>query len=103
MPAPPLQLVLLATAAVLVVHGLFGPDLAPGNLATVLTWVHYRGLLVVALLAAGNLFCAGCPFILARDWGRRLHAPTRLWPKRLRGKWIAIVLLVAVLFWSRAL
>ena len=92
------QLVLLATAAVLVLHGLLGPDLAPGNLATVLTWVHYRGLLVVALLAAGNLFCAGCPFILARDWGRRLHAPTRLWPKRLRGKWIAIALFIAVLF-----
>ena len=33
------------------------PQERPGNLATVLTWVHYRGLLVVALLAAGNL-CA---------------------------------------------
>ncbi len=93
-----LQLVLLALAAVVVLHGLAGPDLAPGNLATVLTWVHYRGLLVVGLLAAGNLFCAGCPFVRVRDWGRRLHAPTRLWPKRLRGKWIAIVLFVAVLF-----
>ena len=93
-----LQLVLLAAAAVVVLHGLFGPDIAPGNLATVLTWVHYRGLLVIALLAAGNFFCAGCPFVLVRDWGRRLHAPARLWPKRLRGKWIAIVLFVAVLF-----
>ena len=93
-----LQLVLLVAAAILVLHGLFGPDLAPGNLATVLTWVHYRGLLVVALLAAGNFFCAGCPFILVRDWGRRLHAPARLWPKRLRGKWIALVLFAAVLF-----
>ena len=93
-----LQLVLLAAAAAVVLHGLFGPDIAPGNLATVLTWVHYRGLLVIALLAAGNFFCAGCPFVLVRDWGRRLHAPARLWPKRLRGKWIAIVLFVAVLF-----
>ena len=59
-------------------HGLFGPDIAPGNLATVLTWVHYRGLLVVALLAAGNFFCAGCPFVLVRDWGRRLHARAAL-------------------------
>ena len=93
-----LQLALLVAAAVVVLHGLFGPDIAPGNLATVLTWVHYRGLLVVALLAAGNFFCAGCPFVLVRDWGRRLHAPTRLWPKRLRGKWIAVVLFAAVLF-----
>jgi polyferredoxin len=93
-----LQLVLLLAATIVVLHGLAGPDIAPGNLATVLTWVHYRGLLVVALLAAGNFFCAGCPFVLVRDWGRRLHAPTRLWPKRLRGKWIAIVLFVVVLF-----
>jgi hypothetical protein len=50
-----------------VLHGLFGPQIAPRNLATVLTWVHYRGLPVVALLAAGNLFCTGCPFILVRD------------------------------------
>jgi polyferredoxin len=93
-----LQLGLLVAAAILVLHGLVGPDIAPGNLATVLTWVHYRGLLVVALLAAGNVFCAGCPFVLVRDWGRRVHRPARSWPKRLRGKWIAIVLFVGVLF-----
>ena len=98
-----LQLGLLAAAAVVVLHGLFGPDIAPGNLATVLTWVHYRGLLVVALLAAGNFFCAGCPFVLVRDWGRRLHAPARLWPKRLRGKWMALVLFVARAVRLRAL
>ena len=98
-----LQVGLLIAAGVLVLHGLFGPQVAPGNLSTVLTWVHYRGLLVVALLAAGNLFCAGCPFVLVRDLGRRLHAPARLWPKRLRGKWLAIVLFVARALFVRAL
>ena len=93
-----LQLVLLLVAAVLVAHGLFGPQLAPANLATVLTWVHYRGLLIVALLAAGNLFCTGCPFILVRDAARRLHAPTARWPRWLRRKWPALALFVAVLF-----
>jgi polyferredoxin len=93
-----IQIVLLAAATILVIHGLVGPDLSPANLSTVLTWVHYRGLLVVALLAAGNVFCAGCPFILVRDWGRRLHVPSRQWPARLRGKWIAVALFVAVLF-----
>jgi len=93
-----LQAVLLIAAAILVLHGLLGPDLAPANLATVLTWVHYRGLLIVALLAAGNFFCAGCPFVLARDGARRLHSPMLHWPKRLRGKWLALVLFVAVLF-----
>jgi hypothetical protein len=64
----------------------------------VLTWVHYRGLLVVALLAAGNLFCMGCPFVLVRDAGRRIHAPAFRWPRRLRTKWIGILLFVAVLY-----
>lgn len=92
------QLVFLALAVVVVLHGLFGPDLASTNLATLLTWVHYRGLLVIALLAAGNIFCAGCPFVRVRDWGRLLHMPRRLWPAWLRGKWTALLLFVAVLF-----
>ena len=82
----------------MVVHGLAGPDLASTNLATVGTWVHYRGLLVIALLAIGNVFCAGCPFVRVRDWGRRLHVPRLAWPARLRGKWIGLALFIAVLF-----
>jgi polyferredoxin len=93
-----LQLVLLAAASAVALHGSLGPQLAPRNLATVATWVHYRGLLVIALLAAGNLFCTGCPFVLVRDAGRRLHRPTRRWPSRLRTKWIGLALLLAVLF-----
>jgi polyferredoxin len=93
-----LQLVLLLAAVVIVVHGLTGPELASTNLATVATWVHYRGLLVVALLAVGNLFCTGCPFVRVRDWGRRLHMPSLSWPSRLRGKWVGVLLFVAVLF-----
>jgi ferredoxin len=92
------QTALLLVAVAMVVHGLVGPQLAPANLSTVLTWVHYRGLLVVALLAAGNLFCTGCPFILVRDAARRLHAPRGRWPRWLRRKWPAIALFVAVLF-----
>ena len=93
-----LQLVLLAAAAVVVLHGLFGPRIAPANLATVLTWVHYRGLLVVGLLAAGNFFCTGCPFVLLRDAGRRVRKPARAWPRWLRSKWPAIALIASVLF-----
>ena len=93
-----LQVPLLAVAIVVVVHGLLGPQLAPRNLATVLTWVHYRGLLVVAILAIGNLFCFGCPMILARDVARRVAHPGWRWPRALRNKWPAIVLFVAVLF-----
>jgi len=88
----------LIAAVVVVLHGFLGPDLAPKNLATVAVWVHYRGLLVVGLLAFGNLFCTACPFVLVRDLARRLRAPTRHWPAWLRTKWLGLALLVAVLF-----
>lgn len=90
--------ILLGLAALMIWDGLTGPELAPKNLATVWTWVHYRGLLVAGLLAAGNLFCYACPFILVRDWGRKLIRPRWVWPARLRSKWPAIVLFVLILF-----
>ena len=93
-----LQFVLLLVAAVLVLHGLFGPQVAPANLATVLSWVQYRGWLILALLVAGNFFCTACPFVLVRDQGRRLTAPSRKWPRWLRVKWIGIALFIGVLF-----
>ena len=93
-----LQLVLLMLAAIVVLDGLLSARIDPTNLATVLTWVHYRGLLVVALLAAGNLFCTGCPFVLVRDAGRHVRAPRLSVPRWLRTKWIGIALFVAVLF-----
>ncbi|MGA7592461.1 MAG: hypothetical protein WBW02_18240, partial [Candidatus Sulfotelmatobacter sp.] len=52
-----LQIPLFAISVVMIVEGLLGPTLSPKNLATVLTWVHFRGALVVAILCAGNLFC----------------------------------------------
>jgi hypothetical protein len=93
-----LQLLLLVIAVAIVLHGLFGPRTGPANLATVLVWIHYRGLLVLALLVAGNVFCTACPMVLLRDVGRRFHAPSRRWPRWLRTKWIGLALFVAVLF-----
>lgn len=95
---PALQCVLLIVAAGMVWHGLFGPQLAARNLATVLTSIHWRGFLIVAIVAAGNLFCTACPMVLARDMSRRLAHPALRWPRWLRGKWLGIVLLAAVLF-----
>ena len=93
-----LQLCTLAIAFVIVAHGLVGPQTAPRNLATVVTWVFYRGLLIVSLLAVGNLFCAVCPMMLVRDLARRVVPPTHQWPRALRNKWPAATLLAAGLF-----
>jgi ferredoxin len=95
---PALQLLLLLISLAVVLHGLFGPQLAPRNLATVLTSIHWRGFLIVAIVAAGNLFCTACPLVLARDVSRRFFHPALRWPRWLRGKWLGVALLVLVLF-----
>jgi ferredoxin len=93
-----LQIVLLLVAALVVIDGLYAASLDPTTFTTVAIWTHYRGLLVIALLAAGNLFCTGCPFVLARDVGRRFLPPRLTLPRWLRTKWISVVLFGVVLF-----
>lgn len=93
------QSLMLLLAGLVVVDGLFGPQVGPMNLAGVLPWTHWRGFTVIALLVAGNLFCMACPFTFARDLGRRLFPSTRKWPRALRSKWLAVGLL-AVYFWA---
>jgi NAD-dependent dihydropyrimidine dehydrogenase PreA subunit len=82
----------------MILHGLFGPALAPRNLATTITWVHFRGALVFVLLFAGNFFCLACPFMLVRNLARKFFRPVRNWPRRLRNKWLSLSLFVAMLF-----
>ena len=93
-----LQIPAFLLAVVMILQGLFGPALAPRNLATVLTWIHFRGALVLMLLCAGNFFCMACPFIVVRNAARRLFRPRFNWPVALRNKWISVALFVAILF-----
>jgi cytochrome c oxidase assembly factor CtaG/polyferredoxin len=87
-----LQMPLLLAAGVVILDGFLGPDVAPLNLAGVLPWIHWRGLLVLGLLAVGNVFCLGCPFLLPRTLARRWLPATRPWPRWLRNKWPAVAL-----------
>lgn len=89
---------LLAVSLVMILHGLLGPSISPKNLATVLTWVHFRGALVLVILVAGNFFCMACPFMLARNAMRRFIHPHFNWPRKLRNKWMAVVLFALILF-----
>lgn len=93
------QLILLALAALCLYDGFSGPDLAPANAATVLVWVHSRGLVVLGLLLLGNLFCFACPFALPRTLARRWARPGRRFPRRLRNKWVSLGALF-VIFWA---
>ncbi len=97
-----MQAPLLLIAGLMIFDGLVGPQLAPKNLATVGAWLHYRGLVVLALLVAGNLFCMACPFMLSRQAGRwlreRLFGGGRNVPAALRNKWLAAGLVLVFFF-----
>ncbi len=96
-----LQLPLLALALLVIVDGLTGRQLAPRNVATTATWLHYRGLVVVALALVGNAFCAACPLMLTRGPAnavkRWLPGEAR-WPGWLRSKWLVGALLLGILY-----
>ncbi len=94
-----MQAAMLLLAIAIVVDGLRGPPASPMNLAGVLPWIHWRGLVMFGLLAVGNVSCMVCPFTLPR-WlaGHWLPARHR-WPRALRNRWLAIGLVV-FFFWA---
>lgn len=92
------QLPLALLALLVLIDGFGGVQLAPRNLATTTVWLHYRGLVVIALLMVGNLFCSACPLMLTRGPARLLKRllPSELrWPTALRSKALVIALLLA--------
>ncbi len=88
-----LQLPMAVLAAVVILDGLRGPQVGAMNLAGVLPWIHWRGFVVLGLLAAGNVFCMACPFTAPRALARRWMPQGWNWPRRLRNKWLAVVLM----------
>ena len=93
------QTILLLIATLLLYDGFTGPQFAPENLSTVVTWIHYRGIIVFGFLLLGNIFCMGCPFTLPRTLAKRLAIRGGRWPKVLRNKWLAIGMLF-FFFWA---
>jgi ferredoxin len=93
----------LLLAVVMIYDGLRGPQVGAVNLAGVLPWIHWRGLVILGLLVAGNVFCMGCPFLLPRTLARRFLPAGWSWPQRLRSKWLAVLLIVAFLWAYEAL
>ncbi|HEV3340472.1 MAG TPA: cytochrome c oxidase assembly protein [Pirellulales bacterium] len=93
-----MQVPLLLLAGLIVYDGFRGPPVGAMNLAGVLPWIHWRGLVVVGLLAAGNVFCMACPFTVPRTFARRWLPQGRSWPRLLRNKWLAVLLLAGFLW-----
>ncbi|MGH7134757.1 MAG: cytochrome c oxidase assembly protein, partial [Pirellulales bacterium] len=93
-----LQVPLLIVAAAVIYDGLAGPQASPLNLAGVLPWIHWRGFVVLGLLAVGNVSCMACPFTLPRKLASRWLPQRRPWPRWLRSKWLAVALVVIFLW-----
>jgi cytochrome c oxidase assembly factor CtaG len=97
------QVPLLLLAGLVIYDGLRGPQVGAMNLAGVLPWIHWRGLVILGLLLVGNVFCMGCPFLLPRTLARRWLPSGWDWPRRLRSKWLAVLLIVGFLWAYEAL
>jgi ferredoxin len=53
---------------------------------------------VLGLLTVGNVFCMACPFMVPRTLARRWLPQGRNWPKWLRNKWLAVLMLLGFLW-----
>jgi len=93
-----IRFVMLGLAVIIVIDGLRGPQVGAMNLAGVLPWIHWRGLVVLGLLAAGNVSCMACPLVLPRQLTRRWLPARFAWPRWLRNKWLAVGLIVFFLW-----
>lgn len=93
------QISLAIVAGLVIYDGLRGPQVGAMNLAGVLPWIHWRGMLVFGLFIAGNFFCFACPFTLPRAVAQRWLPQVFNWPSALKNKWLAAGMLLLFL-WS---
>ena len=94
---------MLLLAVFVIIDGLAGPRMSSMNLAGVLPWTHWRGLAVLVLLFGGNLLCMACPFTLPRSLAGRFLPRKLVFPRFLRTKWLAVLLLLIWLWAARCL
>lgn len=95
------QIPLLILALLALWDGFTGSQIAARNVATVSVWLHYRGILVLALCLIGNLFCAACPLMLTRGFSRWLstYLPQYRVPRAWRNKY-GVLALTVLYFWA---
>ncbi len=93
-----MQAPLLLLSIALIFDGLRGPQVGSMNLAGVLPWIHWRGIVILGLLAIGNVYCMACPFVVPRTLARRLLPGGHDLPHWLRNKWLAVGLLLFFLW-----
>jgi len=93
------QAVLLLGAIAIIFDGFVGEQFAPKNVATTGSWIDYRLILVLSVLVIGGVFCMSCPFVLVSRQIQKRIGRNLPWPGWLKGKWLAVGMLLLIL-WS---
>lgn len=92
------QTILLIAAVAVIWDGFTGSQIAPRNFATTASWIDYRFILVMIILLLGNLFCMSCPFVMVSHGLQKRIGLNLNWPRWLKGKWLALGMLLLILF-----
>ncbi|MGC8549432.1 MAG: cytochrome c oxidase assembly protein [Acidobacteriaceae bacterium] len=94
-----LQSLTLLLIAALILDGLHGTPITGLNLAGSVLWNLLRPINLLLFFLAGNLFCLACPFTLPRELARFFGLGKLNFPRWLKNKWPAILLLL-LFFWA---
>ena len=100
-----LQAVVAVLFVVIIIAGLFGNQNPSLNIAPMLTWTVWWGLLIVLILFAGKAWCYVCPWDAIAGWSERLSFWKKKedgltlglkWPRLVRNIWIATFMFVGL-------
>ena len=87
-----MQSLMVVLAVMVIFDGLRGPQVSADEPGRRLAVDSLARPVDLGLLVAGNVFCMACPFTLPRTLARRWLPGRPAWPRWLRSKWLAVVL-----------
>jgi YHS domain-containing protein/ferredoxin len=99
------QLVMVILFTVIIAAGLFGNQNPALNIAPLMTWTIWWGLLPVLILFAGKAWCYACPWDAVAGWLEKLRlwkktddgiSMNHRWPRAIRNVSIATILFVGL-------
>lgn len=96
---PALQIPVLALTFLIMILGFIDIQDGGKNLATKLTWIVWWPGIIFTFILVGRLWCVMCPFGAINEWAAKLAKPQRMFPKVLRGLWLATLFFV-ILTWA---